>query len=320
MVYNELINQLTDALERGDVSADEVERLLRRRRRDDRSAAVADVLRAGGVILCYTGAALLYAIGFGSYPTAVQAVTPFLFPAAALGAAVVLHRTHRPGWEVELAGMVGYVALAAAYLAAGLALDAGPGLGLVASIVATAVVVAVHAAVRIVRLTGWGLSASLVAFTGFAADMAGMLDGRTASWWLAVQCVAAVLLGAVLVRRSREGAGASWRTAALLAAVASVAGIANTGSGHLGPWHVLLTVAVAATLLAAATYDLPGLMWTGAVISVVWLGELAVLVGSNGGWAVGVTLFGLGLIGLASLLGRARRSATPPPGAIVGPS
>src|SRR6185503_6331585 len=50
---------------------------------------------------------------------------------------------------------------------------------------AVAVVGAMHAAVRLVRLTSWGLSASLVAFTAFAADVAGFLHEDTAAWLVA---------------------------------------------------------------------------------------------------------------------------------------
>ena len=122
------------------------------------------------------GAALLYGIGFSSYPVSVQAVTPFLFPAAALGGAIALHRARRPAWEAELAGMVGYLAFGLASITSAVATGAGPGFGIVASVAATAIVLALHAALRMVRLTGWGLSASLVAFTGFCADAGGILE------------------------------------------------------------------------------------------------------------------------------------------------
>ena len=87
----------------------------------------------------------------------------------------------------------------------------------------------------------------------------------------------------------------------------------HTSFGHLGPWHVLLTAAVAACLLGAARFDMGSLMWVGALSSIVWLGTLAVVVGRSGSWAVAVILFGLGLVGLAALVARTRRPprATP---------
>lgn len=38
-----------------------------------------------GLIVVYLGLVLAYAVGFGDYPAWAQTVTPFLFPAAALG-------------------------------------------------------------------------------------------------------------------------------------------------------------------------------------------------------------------------------------------
>ena len=72
---------------------------------------------------------------------------------------MLLHRAARPVWEVELAGMAGYVALGGASVTSAVVTGAGPGAGIVASLAITAVVLGLHAAVRIVRLTGWGLSA-----------------------------------------------------------------------------------------------------------------------------------------------------------------
>ena len=71
--------------------------------------------------------------------------------------------------------------------------------------------------------------------------------------------------------------------------------MAHSGFGGVGPWHLLLTAAVAACLLAAARFDMGGLMWVGALASIVWLGTVAVVVGHSGSWAVGVILFGLGV-------------------------
>ena len=172
------------------------------------------VLRAAGALVCFAGAALLYGIGFHSYPVFAQEVTPFLFPAVALGAAIALHRTRRPAWEVELAAMVGYVAFGLASITSAVASGSGPGFGILASLAATAIVLGLHAALRIVRLTGWGLSASLVAFTGCSADAAGILNGSTVPWWLGLQGVAAVAAGGLLLRRSPTGAEAAWRSAA----------------------------------------------------------------------------------------------------------
>jgi len=127
MTYDALLTELSAALARGDVEAADVERLLRRRRAASGRPDVPSVLRAAGALVCFAGAALLYGIGFSSYPVLAQEVTPFLFPAVALGATVLLHRAQRPDWEVELAGMVGYVALGAATVTSAVVTGAGPG-------------------------------------------------------------------------------------------------------------------------------------------------------------------------------------------------
>jgi hypothetical protein len=308
MQYDGLVARLAGALERGDVEPAAVERLLRRSAARGSGPDVPGVLRAAGMLVCFTGAALLYGVEFGAFPHAVRLLTPFLFPAVALGGAIAMRRGGRPAWEVELAGMVGYVALAAAFLASGAAAGAGTRAGVVASLAATGVVLVMHTAVRIVRLTSWGLSASLVALTGFAADVAGILNGSTAPWWLALQALAAAGVGALLLGRgSREGGAGAWRSASLLAVVASIAGLVHAGAGQLGPWQVLLGLAVAATLVAAARFDMSGVMWTGAAGSVVWIAELAILVGRSASWAVAVMLVGLGLVAIAALVARPRR-------------
>jgi hypothetical protein len=119
-----------------------------------------------------------------------------------------------------------------------------------------------------------------------------------------------VAAGALLLRRSHAGAEAAWRSAGVLAVAAAIAGMAHSGFGGVGPWHLLLTAAVAACLLAAARFDMGGLMWVGALSSIVWLGTLAVVVGRSGSWAVAVILFGLGLVGLATVIARRRGQAT----------
>jgi hypothetical protein len=209
--------------------------------------------------------------------------------------------------------MVGYVALGLAYLGAGAAADAGPGYGLAASATAVAVVAGMHAAVRLVRLTSWGLSASLVAFTAFASDLAGFLDGGTAAWLLAGQFAVALVIAAILLDRNREVAANALRTAALLAPLACAFGIGDWGFGSFGPWHLALTITVAATLLAASALDLPGLMWIGALDGLFWISTVAAVAGQSVGWAVAVILAGAGLVALAVLVARVRPTVNSTP-------
>jgi hypothetical protein len=305
MQYDALLDEVRAGLESGRVNEADVRRLLARA---DRSArpGVAGVLRAAGAIVFLFGLALVFGVGYDGYPHVVRLVGPFAFPALALACAIGLHRRGRAAWEVELAGMVGYVALGLAYLTAGAAADAGSGYGLVASATAIVVVVAMHAAVRLVRLTSWGLSASLVAFTAFASDLGGFLDDGTAPWLLAAQFAVALAAGIALVRRDREAAANALRSAALLALLACAFGIGDTGFGSFGLWHVALTIAVAGTLVAAAALDLPGLMWIGALDGIVWIGAISGVVGQSVGWGVAVMLGGAGVVSLAILVARIR--------------
>jgi hypothetical protein len=307
MQYDDLLAELRSALDAGRVGEADVRRVLARADRAHRPGP-AGVLRAAGAIVFLLGLGLLFGLGYADYPYAVQLVGPFLFPAAALGAAIGIHRRGGKQWEVELAGMVGYVALGLAYLAAGAAADAGSGYGLVAAATAVAVVGAMHAAVRLVRLTSWGLSASLVAFTAFASDVAGFLHEDTAAWLVAGQFALALAVGLLLLRRNRDVAANALRTAALLAPMACAFGIGDAGFGSFGPWHLALTATVAATLLAAAALDLPGLMWIGAADGLFWISAVAAAAGQSAGWAVAVMLAGAGLVGLAVLVARLRPS------------
>jgi hypothetical protein len=306
MIYDDLIHRLSEALERGEVDPARLEALLRRPR-PARRVDVASVLRAAGALICFAGLGVLYAIGFDGLLTWVQATTPYVFPAAALGAAILLHRRGGPGWEVELAGAAGYVAFGLASATSAAVLGAGPGAGAGISLAAAAIVAGLHRLLGIVRLTGWGLTASLVAFTGLASDAAGLLTSSSVPWWLIAQAVAAVPVGGLLLRRgSHAGAEAAWRSSSLLAITSAVAGIASAGADRPGPWHALLTIAVAASLVAAARFDLPSLLWTGALGGLVWLVALSVVVGSSIGWALAVIVFGAGLIALATLIARRR--------------
>jgi hypothetical protein len=306
MVYDDLIHRLSDALEHGEVDPARLEALLRRRRAA-RRVDIASVLRAAGALVCFTGLGVLYAIGFDGLPTWAQATTPYAFPAAALAVAILLHRRGRPDWEVELAGATGYVAFGLASATSAAVLGAGPGAGAGISLAAAALVAGLHRLLGIVRLTGWGLTASLVAFSGFASDAAGLLTSSAVPWWLIAQAAAAVPIGGLLLRRgSHAGAEAAWRSSSLLAVTSAIAGMASTGADHLGPYHALLTIAVAVSLVAAARFDLPSLLWTGALGGLVWLVALSVVVGSSIGWALAVIVFGVGLIALATLIARRR--------------
>jgi hypothetical protein len=310
MQYDDLLADLRAALVAGHVEEADVRRLLARSGRAPRPR-IAAVLRAAGAVVFLLGFALLFGAGYDGYPYAVKLAGPFVFPAIALTAAVVLHRRGRPRWEVELSGAVGYVALGLAYLAAGVAADADSTYGIAASASAVAVVAAMHAAVRIVRLTSWGLTVALVAFTGFASDAAGFLSEDTIPWLFVGQAAAALGIGAGLLLRGAREIGANvLRSAALLALLACSYGIGDAGMGRFGGWHLALTLVVAGTLVAAAALDLSGLMWIGALGGLVWIGAIAEVVGESAGWALAVMLGGAALVGLAVVIARLRPAVT----------
>ena len=106
MRYDEVLTELRAALEAGDVEERDVRRLLTRADRAQRPGP-AGLLRAAGAIVFLLGLGLLFGLGYDAYPYAGQLLGPFLFPAAALGTAIVLHRRGAKRWEIELAGMVG---------------------------------------------------------------------------------------------------------------------------------------------------------------------------------------------------------------------
>jgi hypothetical protein len=310
MQYEGLLAELRAAMEAGRIQEADVRRLLSTSVRE-RRPGTAGVLRGAGAVVFLFGLALLFGVGYDGYPYAIRLAGPFVFPAIALAATLLLHRRGRPRWEVELAGTVGYVALGLAYLAGGATGDADATYGIVASASAVGVVIAMHAAVRIVRLTSWGLTVSLVAFTGFASDAAGVLSEDTIPWLFAAQGAVALGAGAAALRRGARETGANvLRSGALLALLACTYGIGDLGGDRFSGWHMALTLVVAGTLVAAAALDLEGLMWIGALGGVVWVGAIAAVVGESAGWALAVMLGGAGLVGLAVLVARLRPAVT----------
>jgi hypothetical protein len=311
MRYNEILTQTAAALESGRLSERDLERLLERGERRPASArpGVAGVLGAIGVLLAFMGVALLVALRWEYLHGTARTLTPFLFPAAGLTAAITLHRLRRPLWESELAGTVGFVALALAFLAAANAFRPSEGAlyGLVAGLIGTGVVLAMHLALRNIRLTGWGLSLSLVALTGCGAAYAG-LDGDAAGWVVAGQAIAAAVVGGLLFERSREAATSALRTSLLLFYLAAGIGQSqNEWSDHLSVWHLVISVAVVTAFMLAVSLELDGLVWIGAFGALIWLGMSADLIGSSSGWATALVLVGLGLVGLGVLVAALRR-------------
>jgi hypothetical protein len=310
MQYTEILTRTETALASGRLSERDLERLLDRSRARPASSrpGVAGVLAALGVLVIFVGLAMLYLIQWRHMQGDAKAYTPFLFPASAIAAAIALQRAGRSVWESELAGMVGFVALALAFLASAEAINPGDGalFGVVAGAIATLVVLAQHLALRNVRLTGWGLSAALVALTGSGASYVG-LDGDAAGWAVAGQAIVAALAGGLFFDRSRDAANAALRTSLLLFYAAALIGQSEYSYRHLSVWHLVISLAVAAAFVLAAAMEFDGLVWVGALGTLIWLGLVACLIGASSGWAVAMVLVGLGLVGLSLLVVALRR-------------
>jgi hypothetical protein len=106
MRYDDVLAELRAALEAGRIEEGDVRRLLARADRAERPG-LAGLLRAAGAIVFLLGAGLLFGLGYDGYPYAVQLLGPFLFPVAALGAAVGLHRRRAKRWELSWPGSPG---------------------------------------------------------------------------------------------------------------------------------------------------------------------------------------------------------------------
>lgn len=311
MRYSALLDRVSAALDDGTISERELERLLARGRRRPPCARpdVSSVLAACGVLAAYVGLALLLALQWQPLPETARALTPFLFPAAALAVAAFLHRAGRPSWESELAGLVGYASLIAAFLAAADAVNPRDlaAYGALAGAVGAAVVLVMHRVLENTRLTGWGLSVALVVLTGSLAAVAGAGDEQ-AGWVLLAQAAVAGAAGWLLLSRgsSEEGAAAV-RTALLLTYAAALAGQPESGFEHLSFWHLVISLAVMAAFVLSAILELDGLVWIGVLGALAWIGMAAGLVGSSAGWALTLVLAGAALVGLSLLVATLRR-------------
>ena len=237
MRYDALIERVSAALDDGTISERDLERLLARGRRRPGAARpdISSVLAACGVLAAYVGLALLLALQWQHLHGTARTLTPFLFPAAALAVAALLQRAGRPSWETELAGLVGYASLIAAFVAAADAFRPHElaVYGAVAGAVGTAVVLAMHAVLRNTRLTGWGLSIALVVLTGSLAAVAGAGDEQAGGVLLAQGAAAGAAGWLLLTRGAAEAGAAAVRSALLLTYAAALAGQPDVGYEHL---------------------------------------------------------------------------------------
>ena len=309
MQYDDLITRTRAQLESGLLAPAALERLLQTPDRQSRRPDITGVLVALGLAAAFAGVAVMYAIGFSDLSQTAQMVSPFLFPVAAMGAAVALARAGRPSWEAEAAGLVGQLSLAIAFVVLGGVVDPSdiPVFGAICALAAVAEVLASHRLIGSVRLTGWSLSASLVAAGAFST--AAIVDGSLAYILLGEAVVAAAVTALLASRGSAYGIHAA-RTAVLLTYGACACGIAQQdGWEHLSGWHLLLTLAVVGTFMVAAALRYDALIWVGGLGGLFWLTAISIVVGDSTGAASMIVLGGLGLVGLGFLI-RAMRNIT----------
>ena len=311
MQYDDLLDRLESALERGDVRAAEIERLLRDRgsRRPDAAA----VLSALGLAVALAGVALLYAMGYSDLSHGAQLVTPFAFPAVTLAVAIALAMAGRPLWQAETAGLLGQVALAVAFVVAEHELNPQNTAvyGAVCALAGVLEVLVCHRAIGSVRLTGWGLSASIVGLVSFSA--VAIIPGGSGDPLISlaglvlIEALVALGIAALLIQRDNEFGVHAARTAALLGYGAAVLGQGQGDWESFSIWILVISVAAVATFLAAAALRLDALVWVGALGGVIWMGLVTAVSGSDMGSAGIVLMAGLGLTGLGLLVAQLRR-------------
>jgi hypothetical protein len=304
-----LLARLESALVAGTISADDLERLLARSSPTaGRRPTPASVLYALGAVVVFAGCVLAYATVFSSLPWLARVVTPFVFPTVALAASVVLARRGL-GWQAEVAGLVGYVAFAAACAASigtsGWATTAQVTAWYIAGAAAAGVGVAamLAATVRRPRLAWTGIPAALgigVVFLTYAIGLP--------AWALCWVVLAEACAAAAVAWHIRADDRLVFTYAALWSLVGAYAAFLMAAITHdfsqFSVWHAILAVAVALAFVVAGALDVDVLMWLGAVGGAFWVLTIASLVGSATSGAVAVILAGLALVGLGLLVTR----------------
>lgn len=313
-----LLARLARALDAGEVTRDDVLRVLARDRGPvGGGPGAAGVLYALGAVVVLVGLAIAYGTVHDDLPRAVRVVAPFAFPLAAFVACLGLARRRAPWWQVDLAGLVGYVAFAVASGVSGAAWGwtdtaRGAAAGVaVTALVGVAIAVLLHRVTGSTRLLWVGVPAALAALGVALAFLAGLWDAPAAGperlgWVLLGEAVAAAVVAWVL--SSRDPAGC--RYAAVWATVGGYAAVVFAGDdlASFSVWHVVLAGVVVAAFLAAAALDSDVLVWLAAAGGAFWVVLIAVVVGSATGAALAVVLAGLGLVGLGVLVARRLRA------------
>lgn len=294
----ELLDRVREALAAGVITPGDLAELVAGREpaRAPRAGRLAQAL---GVAVAFLGAALAYATVFGDLPDAGRVTTPFVFPAVAFAAYAAIRVRRRPRWEAEGAAALAVTslgaALAAAWAGSGVAVDRW---GVGAALAGAAVCAVVASRPERPYAAGLGLAVAVVAALNFGASVMGMAGPAEFRWLEFALAAVAAAAGAALLGVDRTWAGIPLGAAALLATTGSVLGLAARDADVTGltPWHVVLSVTVAVSLVLAGALRIPALMAAGAASGAAWLLFVIPLAGANPGWALLVVLMGLVLV------------------------
>lgn len=314
--HRDLAARVARALEDGTLRPSDVERLLAAPRpRDDEAPLASGVLVALGAVVAFVGLAIAYGTVFDDLPLGAKVVTPYLFPLVALAVCVAMARRDGARWRSDVAGVTGFVALAAAVgvsFGASDAINAGRGAAgavALAAVASAGIVLVVHRLTGSDRLLWVGMPAALAVLGIALAYLAGgWEDGPDSSTRLAVilliEAGIAAAVAVALLPRSRRGALA----ATIWAVVGGYGAVLWSGSDltEFGAWHLLLAAVVVGAFLCAAALDSDALLWLGAAGAALWIITVAVIVGSATGGALAVVLGGAALAGLGLLVARLR--------------
>jgi hypothetical protein len=317
--HQELLERLVKALDDGRVSEGEIARLIARPSSGSgrKRPQAATILYALGTVMVFGGFALAYGTVFGDLPWLARIASPFTFPVIALGASVALARRQAPRWQVDLAGLVGYASLIAAFATAATASGwvntarEGATFAAISAVAGLATVLGLHALVASSRLAEIGGPLAVAVFAASTAYAVGIVDGRMLCWIVLAEAALAAGV-AVLVKVAHPGllgCAIAWATLLSYASIYA-AGLGQAYDfGTLNVWHGVLAATVVGVFLTAGALDRNWLIWLGAAGGAAWLVMIAVVVGSATSAALAVVLAGVGLVALGLLVARLRRAA-----------
>lgn len=298
----ELLAHVREALADGRIAPADLARLLPRPTAPPASGGprAGRIAEALGIVVVLLGGALAYATQFGDLSDIAKLTTPFVFPAAVFAVFALMTARGRPRWELEVAAALGLAALTAALAAAwaGSGDVAVDGWGTGSAAVVAAVSVTLLTVAPRPYAAGAFLTGAAVAGANFGASVLGMSSPGAFRWLEFALAGLAVAVGAGALAGHQDRADLALAIATLLTVAGAVLGFVAMDRDITGltPWHLVLSVTVAAAVVMAGALGMPALMAAGAAAGAVWLVFVLPVAGSSPGWALVVVLMGLVLI------------------------